>query len=58
VASIGRADANRVSRRLRLGKQYLGTLEQIVLLALAGFDGDADGMSIVEGATFRCRGCT
>ena len=31
-----------------MGKQYLGTLEQIVLLALAGFEGDADGMSIVE----------
>lgn len=29
-------------------KQYLGTFEQAVLLALAGLDGDADGMSIVD----------
>jgi DNA-binding PadR family transcriptional regulator len=31
-----------------MSKQYLGTFEQAVLLALAGNDGDADGMSIVD----------
>ncbi len=29
-------------------KQYLGTFEQVVLLALASFDDSADGMSIVD----------
>jgi DNA-binding PadR family transcriptional regulator len=32
-----------------MSKQYLGTFEQAILLALAGLDGDADGMSIVDG---------
>ena len=31
-----------------MSKQYLGTFEQVVLLALASLDGDADGMSIVD----------
>ena len=31
-----------------MSKQYLGTFEQVVLLALASFDDDADGMSIVD----------
>ncbi len=31
-----------------MSKRYLGTFEQVVLLALAGAKGEADGMSIVE----------
>ena len=31
-----------------MSNQYLGTFEQVVLLALAGLEGEADGMSIVD----------
>ncbi len=31
-----------------MSRQYLGTFEQVVLLALAGAGGEADGMSIVD----------
>jgi DNA-binding PadR family transcriptional regulator len=31
-----------------MANQYLGTFEQVVLLALAGIEGEADGMSVVD----------